>query len=83
MRVRVSDTACLDGLAEHLRSRSDTIVERIAEDELEVSLVGSLDASTMQMEIYRRIQAWESGVDRSDVKVEVIPSIGPTGPQPS
>jgi hypothetical protein len=83
MRVRVSQTACLDELAEHLRSRSDTIVERIAEDELEVSLVGSLDASTMQMEIYRRIREWESGADRSGVKVEVIPSIGPTGSPPS
>jgi hypothetical protein len=83
VRVRVSQTAFLDELAEHLRLRRDTVVERIAEDELEVSLVGSLDASTMQMEIYRRIRAWEDGADRSGVKVEVIPSIGPTGSPPS
>jgi hypothetical protein len=82
MRVRVSQTACLDELAEHLRSRRDTVVERIAEDELEVSLVGSLDASTMQMEIYRRIRAWESGADRSGVSVEVVPSVGGTGSPP-
>ncbi len=74
MRVRVSDTAFTDELAEHLRSRRDTIVEKIAEDELEVSLVGSLDASTMQMEIYLRIRAWESGADGKGVSVEVIPT---------
>ena len=72
MRVRVSDTAFTDELADHLRSERDTIVEKVAEDELEVSLVGSLDASSMQMEIYLRIRAWESGAD--GVRVEVIPT---------
>ena len=75
MRVRVSDAAFTDKLAEHLGSRSDAIVEKVAQDELEVSLVGSLDASTMQMEIYLRIRAWESG-DGKGVSVEVIPSTG-------
>jgi hypothetical protein len=74
MRVRVSNTAFTDELAEHLRSRRDTIVEKIAEDELEVSLVGSLDASTMQMEIYLRLRAWESSADGKGVSVEVIPT---------
>jgi hypothetical protein len=47
-----------------------------------VSLVGSLDASTMQMEIYLRIRAWESGADGKGVSVEVIPSAEGTSSGP-
>jgi hypothetical protein len=82
MRVRVSDAAFTDKLAEHLGSRSDAIVEKVAGDQLEVSLVGSLDASTMQMEIYLRIRAWESGADGKGVSVEVIPSAEGTSSGP-
>jgi hypothetical protein len=78
MRVRVSDPAFTDELAEHLRSRSDAIVDKIAEDELEVSLVGSLDVSTMQMEIYLRVRAWESATEGGGVSVDVIPSVEPS-----
>ena len=77
MRVRVSNPAVTDALAEHLRSRSDAIVDKIARDELEVSLIGSLDTTTMQMEIYLRVRAWESSLDRKDVTVEVV---GPSSP---
>jgi len=78
MRIRVSDPASTDDLAEQLRSRSDAVVERVSEDELEVSLVGSLDLATMQMEIYLRIRAWEGAAEREGVRVDVIPSAGPS-----
>lgn len=78
MRVRVSNPAFTDELTEHLRSRSDAVVEKISADELEVSLVGSLDASTMQMEIYLRIRAWESAREAKGVSVDVIPSAEPS-----
>jgi hypothetical protein len=78
MRVRVSDPVFTDELAEHLRSRSDAIVERTSEGELEVSLVGSLDVATMQMEIYLRIRAWESAREGEGVSVDVIPSAEPS-----
>lgn len=74
MRVRVSEPSFTDELAEHLGSRHDTIVEKIAADELEVTLVGSLDVSTMQMEIYLRIRAWESAAKVEGLTVDVIPS---------
>jgi hypothetical protein len=73
MRVRVSDPAFTDALAEQLRSRSDAVVEKISEDELEVSLVGSLDVATLQREIYLRIRAWEAAADEAGVSVDVIP----------
>jgi hypothetical protein len=72
MRVRVSDPAFTDDLAEELRSRSNAVVEKISEDELEVSLVGSLDVATMQMEIYLRIRAWEAAAEEAGVSVDVI-----------
>ena len=72
MRVRVSDAAFTDEVAEFLRSRPDSVVEKIATDELEVSLVGSLDPSAMRMEIYLRVRAWESTAQDQNVRVEVI-----------
>ena len=72
MRVRVSDATFTDEVAEFLRSRPDSVVEKIATDELEVSLVGSLDPSAMRMEIYLRVRAWESTAQDQNVRVEVI-----------
>jgi hypothetical protein len=37
-----------------------------------VSLVGSLDVATMQMEIYLRIRAWEGAAEEAGVTVDVI-----------
>ena len=74
MRVRVSHPAFTDDLAEQLRSRCDAVVERISEDELEVSLVGSLDVATMQMEIHLRIRAWEGAAEEAGISVDVIAS---------
>lgn len=76
MLVRVSDSDFTDELAEFLRSRPDTIVEKVGDDELEVSLVGSLDPSTMQMEIYLRVRTWESTAEDQGVRVEVISPSG-------
>jgi hypothetical protein len=76
MLVRVSDSGVTDGLAEFLRSRPDTVVEKVADDELEVSVVGSLDPSTMRMEIYLRVRAWESSTQNQGVRVEVISPSG-------
>jgi len=76
MRVRVSDTEFTDELAEFLRARPDAIVQKIADNELEVSLVGSLDPSTMHMEIYLRVRAWESTAQDRGGRVEVIPPSG-------
>lgn len=78
MRIHVSDPAFTDDLAVQLRSRIDAVVEKISEDELEVSLVGSLDVATMQMEIYLRIRAWEAAAEREGVSVDVIPSAEPS-----
>jgi hypothetical protein len=41
---------------------------------LEVSLVGSLDVATMQMEIYLRIRAWEGAAEEAGISVDVIAS---------
>lgn len=76
MRVRVSDTEFTDELAEFLSASLDTIVEKIADDELEVSILGSLDPSTMRMEIYLRVRAWESTAQDRGIRVELISPSG-------
>jgi hypothetical protein len=60
MRVHVTDPAVLPDLLEFFRSRPDAVVTQIAEDELEVSLLGSLAQEAMRMELYLRIRLWEA-----------------------
>jgi len=69
MRVRVDPEQAQD-LAEFLRARVDAIVDRVAEDELEVSLLGSYTQRAMRLELFRRIRAWNArqpGARDSDV----------------
>lgn len=61
MRVRVSDPAFLPDLVDFLRSRVDAVVTEIADDEVEVALVGSYGTGAMRMELELRIRAWEAG----------------------
>lgn len=60
MRVHTDSPAHAGDLAEFLRSRIDAVVSRVGDDELEVSLLGSLAADAMRLELYLRIRAWEA-----------------------
>ena len=71
MRIRINDASAADDLIDYLESRAETIVERIDDRELEVALLGSYNADAMQMELYLRIRAWESGRRAAGVQVEI------------
>lgn len=70
MRMRISDPALLPDLIEFLRTRPDAVVTQVSDDELEVSVVGSLAEGPMRMELYLRVRAWEAG--RRAASVELI-----------
>jgi hypothetical protein len=61
MRIRLSDPALIPDLIEFLRARVDAVVTQTADDEVEVSLLGSYAHGLMRMELYLRVRAWEAG----------------------
>ena len=60
MRVKLSNPALLRGLLAEFAFDANVIVTQLADDEVEVSFLGSLNASAQQMETQLRMQAWLS-----------------------
>jgi hypothetical protein len=72
MRIRVSSAAVLEELLEYLESEPDAVVQAVADDEVEVSLLGSYETGAMRMELYLRLRAWEAARRASGAVVEII-----------
>lgn len=70
MRVHVSHPELLPELVAFLTLRSDTVVEQVAENELEVSLLGSRRHDTVSIELELRLRVWR--VAHPGVRVEVL-----------
>jgi hypothetical protein len=60
VRVKLSNPSLLRGLLAEFAFDSNVIVTQIADDEVEVSFLGSLNASAQQMETQLRMRAWLS-----------------------
>lgn len=72
MRVRVTDSELLSDLVDYLAG-TDTVIEQIDEDEVEVSLLGSFNEDALRMELYLRLRAWEASRRARGVRVEILP----------
>ena len=60
MRVKLSNPALLRGLLAEFAFDANVVVTQLADDEVEVSFLGSLNASAQQMETELRMRAWLS-----------------------
>jgi hypothetical protein len=58
MRVKLSDPRLLRGLLAEFAFDANVIVTQLAADEVELSFLGSLNASAQQMETELRMRAW-------------------------
>jgi hypothetical protein len=58
MRVKLSDPRLLRGLLSEFAFDANVVVTQIADDEVEVSFLGSLNADAQQMETELRMRAW-------------------------
>lgn len=58
MRVKLSNPALLRGLLAEFAFDANVVVTQLSEDEVEVSFLGSLNASAQQMETELRMRAW-------------------------
>jgi hypothetical protein len=69
MRIRLNDPTLLPELVEFLETRTDAVVTEVADDAVEVTLLGSYALDAMRMELYLRIRAWEAA--RGGVVAEI------------
>jgi hypothetical protein len=69
MRIRLNDPSLLPDLVEFLETRTDAVVTEVADDAVEVTLLGSYALDAMRMELYLRIRAWEAA--RGGVVAEI------------
>lgn len=60
MRVKLSNPALLRGLLAEFAFDANVIVTQLADDEVELSFIGSLNATAQQMETELRMRAWLS-----------------------
>jgi hypothetical protein len=58
MRVKVADPALIGRLRQFLAFDANVVVTQIAEDEVEVSFLGSLNTNAQQMHTELRLRAW-------------------------
>ncbi len=58
MRVKVADPALIKRLRQYLAFDATVIVTQIADDEVEVSFLGSLNTNAQQMQTELRLRAW-------------------------
>jgi hypothetical protein len=73
MRIQVDTPEEAGDLVEFLRSRIDTIVDRIGEAEVEVSLLGSFTQQAMREEVDARVRTWRQKRLESAAPGTVIP----------
>jgi hypothetical protein len=72
MRIRLNDPALVPELLNFLQSTPDVVAEVVNENELEVSLLGSLAHDAMRLDLDLRIRAWEAVRDAREPLVELV-----------
>jgi hypothetical protein len=63
MRLRLSDPHLVPDLLQFLQLRLEVVAERISENEVELSLIGSYNREAERMTIDLLLRAWEAGRD--------------------
>ncbi len=71
MRLRLSNPTLLPELIEFLDSRADMVTKRVAENETEVSLLGSYGRDSERMTLELLLRAWEAA-HNTDAQVEIL-----------
>jgi hypothetical protein len=69
MRIQLSDPAYTEDLT-HFLARDGCLVERLDEDEVEASILGSLHHDRLRLELDLMLAAWEEG--RPDASAHLV-----------
>lgn len=62
----------MDDLVEFLRADASAVVERVSDNEVEVTLLGSYQEAALRMEVFLRLRAWEAAHGADGASVEII-----------
>ena len=63
MRLRLSDPDLVPELLQFLESRLEMVSERVSENEVELSLLGSYNRAAERTTVALVLRAWEAGRD--------------------
>jgi hypothetical protein len=72
MRLRLNDPALVPELLDFLQSTPDVVAEVVSENEIEVSLLGSLAHDAMRLDLDLRLRAWEAVRNARGPLVELV-----------
>ena len=70
MRLKITNPAAAPRLVEFLLERPDCIAQRIADDEILVSILGSRRLTANELELVARVQVWLQR--ERDVDLELV-----------
>jgi len=71
MRLRLSNPTLVPELIEFLESRVDVVAERVSENEVKVSLLGSYNREARWLTLDLLLRAWEAARD-DEARVELL-----------
>jgi hypothetical protein len=69
MRLRLNNPALIPDLIEFLHTRLDVVTNRVGENEVEVSLLGSYGPDAARMMLQLLVRAWEAARDSASVEL--------------
>jgi hypothetical protein len=70
--VRINSPELLNDLVTFFWSEPIAVVTQVSDDEVDVSLLGSYRADAAEMELYRRLRAWEAACSTRGVHLEIF-----------
>jgi hypothetical protein len=71
MRLSIDNPEATPAFLEYLGSWSDVVYEQVADDEVEVTLLGSYRTEAMEEELTMRVRAWAEAQNALGVAVAV------------
>lgn len=69
MKIRISDAQLLPDLLGYLGERSDLVVDRLNEHELEAAAIGSYSADAHRMQLELLLRVWAAAHPGADVEL--------------
>lgn len=69
MRIRISDARLVPDLLGYLHERSDLVVERLGDREVEASAIGSYSADAHRMELELLLRVWVAAHPGAEVEL--------------
>jgi hypothetical protein len=69
MKIHVSDPTLVPSLLAFLQERVHVIADQVAPNEIEVSLLGSMNTAKRRLELDRMLQLWRAANEQAETRI--------------